>query len=879
MKTLRIYTIVWVMLLLLLASACKNLRKASSDKAPTINGVVLVEEPELVEEFVEGEGEMVEWSSSAPVYKGAATRFHHVLHTLALLSYSWDKEEVYGSAALTLEPFRHASKQLKLDAKGMELHQVALVDGKDTIQLPYDYDESNITIELPRVYERHERFVVLVHYTARPSAITGAGGEAITDNKGWYFINPNGVSKGLPTQIWTQGETHYTSCWLPTIDQPNQKMTQELRLTVADTMMTLSNGKKTESVKHGNGMRTDIWKLEKPHAPYLACVVIGQFAEIKTEALGGKVPVGYYHDPRYANSNGTIFGNTPEMIKFFSELLDYPFPWPKYDQVVVHQFVSGAMENTGITVHGDMLMLDSRELLDQDYEDVIAHELVHQWFGNLVTCESWAQLPLNESFATYGEYLWREYKYGREEADRQLEADRRRYLNEASDRRHPLIHFHYGKPDDQFDGHSYQKGSCVLHMLRSYLGDDRFFGALRSYLKLNEFQTANIYDLKRAFEMETGEDLTWFFDQWFHKEGHPELELTHSYNQDLQAYTIEVDQVQDLSKNPIFRIPTEVKFVFKDSTAVVKIWIDKLNQTFSWPMPSMPLHVVFDPYNIILGKVIEQKTEQRWLAQVKHGQAYLEKRNALKNLEDASDEIIIQEAVNLGLADPYWKLKEDALVLYRSLSKPYQQEFHPRLVDLATKHPKSQVRSAAYFALTRISNPADLTLALNGLNDSSYLVVSSALNLLYSIDTDQAINHAIKLSDSKNDRLQYTALSILSTSNRDFVDLFAAKLNEQEELNIFLLIYYFRYLNQLENPLWVAKGLNAMNSIILPANEEEAYMMVSYIYQFNETMKEKYQKLNAELEKSISKTKDSNQKQNLETLKKGYQLVLDNIMK
>ena len=270
-------------------------------------------------------------------------------------------------------------------------------------------------------------------------------------------------------------------------------------------------------------MRADRWVLTEPHAPYLFMIAVGEFAVTRDTA--GGVPLSYYVEPSYEEHAEYIFGNSAEMLSFFSEILNYPYPWDKYAQMVVRECVSGAMENTTAVVFYDYVQREKGDIIDDNNEAIIAHELFHHWFGDFVTCESWANLVLNEGFATYGEYLWQEYKYGKSAAELTWLEEFQSYLNQARDTIHPLFYSNYLKDDDVFDQHSYNKGGLVLHMLRNYTGDDMFFKGLNNFLTKHAYQSVEIADLRLAFEEITGEDLIWFFDQWYFQAGHPIVEV------------------------------------------------------------------------------------------------------------------------------------------------------------------------------------------------------------------------------------------------------------------------------------------------------------------------------------------------------------------
>ncbi|HQW25662.1 MAG TPA: M1 family metallopeptidase, partial [Saprospiraceae bacterium] len=452
-----------------------------------------------------------------PPYKPAEERTWDLLHTSLDLSFDWAKETVMGKATLSLTPIFYSQNDLHIDAINFKVNSI-YVDGQPVKNFQNTGDE--LIIPLPSLYKRGQKLTVIIDYSAHPSASGLNPGDAITSDKGLFFIDPQDTIPGLPMQIWSQGETTNNSRWYPTLDQPNERGTQDISLTVADSMMTLSNGLLVSSTPLPGGMRRDLWKLDLPHAPYLAMIAVGQWDKV-TDYWRGR-PVDYYVDLGYGPSARAIFANTPEMIEFFSTRLGYEFVWPKYSQIIVKDFVSGAMENTTAVVFGDFIQFHKDEIIEDGANDyIVAHELFHHWFGDLVTCESWANLTLNEGFANYAEYLWQEYKYDRERADISRINELSGYFDQAAYASHPLIHYHYGDDSEMFDAHSYNKGGLVLHMLRDLVGDEAFFASLQAYLKEHAFKSAEVDDLRQSFEEITGRDLHWFFDQWYFSEGHP----------------------------------------------------------------------------------------------------------------------------------------------------------------------------------------------------------------------------------------------------------------------------------------------------------------------------------------------------------------------
>src|ERR1700761_4280712 len=351
------------------------------------------------------------------VYRAAATKYDDLINTKLEVKFDYDKAYMYGKAWVTLKPHFYPTDTVTLDAKGMDIHKVAIDKDGKTEPLKYDYDGMKLLVHLDRTYKYTEKYTLFIDYTAKPNELKiHQGSAAITDAKGLYFINPKGEEKNKPTEIWTQGETEANSVWFPTIDKPNQKTTEEITMTVPQKYVTLSNGLLVGQKTNSDGTRTDHWKMDLPHAPYLFFMGVGDYAIIK-DSYKGK-DVNYYVEKEYAPVARQIFGHTPEMIAFYARITGVEYPWPKYDQIVGRDYVSGAMENTTSTLHEASAQQDARQLTDGNaWESVVAHELFHQWFGDLVTTESWSNLTVNESFADYSETLWSEYKYGKDAGD------------------------------------------------------------------------------------------------------------------------------------------------------------------------------------------------------------------------------------------------------------------------------------------------------------------------------------------------------------------------------------------------------------------------------------------------------------------------------
>lgn len=385
-----------------------------------------------------------------------------------------------GTARISIMPYTSAADTLTLDAKSMEIKSVNVKDfsGDKLSPMPYSYDGLQLRIAVRNLFfgsllmKRQQ--TIVVEYTAKPYASAIGGSAAITEDRGLYFINTDKGIPGKPVQIWTQGETESNSHWMPTIDKPNQRSTFNISLLVPDTMQTLSNGRLVSSVPAGPGLRRDKWQMSQPIQVYAAMFAIGRFDVTKDEwqdAQGLNHEVNYYTEPMFAPYARGMFKHTPEMLTCFSKATGVSFPWNKYSQVVVRDYVSGAMENTTASLFGEFTNKNGRQLLDESNEDVVSHELFHQWFGDYVTAESWSNLTLNESFATYGEQIWRTHMYGKASADELAWGDLQRYLDASRRADPPLVRYYYRDREEMFDRISYQKGGAILRYIHSLAGD------------------------------------------------------------------------------------------------------------------------------------------------------------------------------------------------------------------------------------------------------------------------------------------------------------------------------------------------------------------------------------------------------------------------
>lgn len=664
-------------------------------------------------------------------YRETATRINNLVHTKLDVKPDFSKSYLYGKAWIRLKPHFYPTDSLTLDAKGMELKKVALLKGAQQIPLKFDYDDFQIKIKLDKTYKATETYTIYIEYTAKPDAFEEKySKDAMLGIKGMYFINPKGEDKNKPTQIWTQGETESNSAWFPTIDKTNQRCTQELTVTVDTKYVTLSNGKLVSQKKNADGSRTDYWKMDLPHAPYLFFLGVGEYAIIKDSWKGKEV--NYYVEKDYASVAKKIFGNTPEMMTFFSKITGVEYPWIKYSQITGRDYVAGAMENTTATIHQESAQQDARELVDgNNWEGTIAHELFHQWFGDYVTTESWSNLTLNESFADYSQTLWDEYKYGKDAGDAENYQGMQGYLQSGSENKN-LVRFHYKEREDMFDAVSYQKGGRILHMLRNYTGDSAFFKSLNNYLTTNKFKSAEAHQLRLAFEEVTGRDLNWYFNQWYFNNGHPSVDIDYLYNDAEGNVTVIIKQTQ--KSGTYFKLPLAIDIYNGTEKVRHNVWAKNAVDSFVFTYSKRPDLVNVDADKITLWTKKDNKTLDNYIHQYKYAGNYMDRREAIDFASKKPDDPKAAELIKTALNDKYFGLRNFTISKTDLRKEALKNQIEPILASLAVNDKKSIVKAAAIQKLGEYKKTEYVALFKMAVNDSSYTVAGNALTALNKVD-------------------------------------------------------------------------------------------------------------------------------------------------
>lgn len=719
-----------ILLVMLVATACNNSRKTAT------KSVAL---PALTISAKKGISQ----------YRHSATRHWDILHTEVSLHLHLREKAADGDARLLLRPYFYTTDTLILDAGNMHIQEI--VHQEYTLpETDWEHKNGKLRIQLPQQYHRNDTISLRIRYTATPYKTNTGGSKAITEGRGLYFINTDLSEPGKPMQVWTQGEPESNSGWLPTIDAPNERFTFRLHLTIPDSFTSLATGNFTGSVPAGNGLRTDTWDMDMPVQPYALMLAAGVFSVVRDTPWNGK-EIQYYLEPAYAPYARAIFGHTPEMIQYFSDITGVPYPWNKYSQIVVRDFVSGAMENTTASLYGEFMNQNLRELADKNYEDVIAHELFHQWFGDYVTTESWAHINLNEAFANYSQQLWRHHKYGSASRDEQAVADLALYLNQAAYFDPPLVRFEYQAPGDVFDRVSYQKGGAILRYIHGLAGDTAFFLAMKAYLTSNALQPAETSDWRKALELATGRDWRWFFNQWYDQGGHPQLHLRYQYDDTLQELLVHATQTQD-DEIQVYHLPLKAILIYGDSTAVIDWTVAERDQSFRFPyVRGIKPVFVPDATHWLPGILTEQKQPEVWLQQFRTaGDHFISKQRAVRGAflhqRAAPALAVFREALN----DPADGIRFQALTLLQRISGRlnWRDSLQVLVFRIAEEDSSHRARAAAWLVLGKWKHLPSLPAMIKALNDSSYMAAGAALEALQHLDGDTARYFALRLREN-----------------------------------------------------------------------------------------------------------------------------------
>ena len=623
-----------------------------------------------------------------------------------------------GTCTTTITPVRPGIEQLTMDAVDLTIESV-LIDG---VSQEFDYDGEQIEIHLQQPANTEAIKVEIAYSVDHPQ-------------RGLYFIQPTENYPNKPTQVWTQGEDEDSRFWFPCFDYPGQLTTSEIRVKVPTGFNAISNGElvNTENVNDGIIYH---WSQQQVHPTYLMTLAVGDFAVIEDEWRGK--PVTYYVEKGREEDAKRSMGKTPRMVEFLSNKYSYDYPYPKYAQVCVDDFIFGGMENTSTTLLTDRCLLDERAATDNmRTESLVLHELAHQWFGDLVVIKHWSHAWIKEGMASYAEVFWTEEEYGKDDAAYYLLNEARTYISEDSTRyRRPIVTNVYREAIELYDRHLYEKGACVYHMIRAILGDELFDKAIRTFVRDNAHNTVETVDLLRAIDNATGFNLGFLFDQYVFRGGHPDYKVAYSWDGDSKLAKLTVTQKQakkDSNSKELFdlKIPVAFGYISKSSQPefkTVSLRIHQPEQSFYFPLEKKPDFISFDVNNNFLKTVTLQYPVAELKKQLKHDPDSTSRIYAADALSKKGGLEVVKALAKSLTDDPFWGVRVEVA---KKLGKIKLNQAAKALEE-GLKDEDARVRRAAITALSNFKHPAVYDKIANYLKDGdpSYYTEAAAARSL-----------------------------------------------------------------------------------------------------------------------------------------------------
>jgi aminopeptidase N len=640
-----------------------------------------------------------------PVY--APDRPFDTCHVYLDLNVDLNKRRLTGFCRTTVKARRAGLRALSFDAIGLTISKV-FFDGK---AVRFKNAGKKLVVSAPKALVEDEAHDIEVRYSVEnPEA-------------GLHFVKN-------PAQMWSQSQPEDARRWFPCHDTPGEKATSEVRATVPAGFRAVSNGvlideskSRTKHIYH--------WKMDRPHSIYLITLAVGRFAEVVEDWDG--IPIVYYCEKGREEDARRGFGKTAAAMKIFSEKTGVRYPYARYAQVAAAEY-PGGMEHTTATTQTDACLIDKQAFLDHDLDTLIAHELAHQWFGDLVTCAEWPHAWLNEGFATYSEVVFLEADRGHDEALYELLQNRRVYLDEDSGRyRRPIVCRTYTDPWTIFDRHLYEKGCWVLRMLHLELGDALFWKGVGHWLNKHKDGSAQTQDLVAAFEEATGRNLQNFIDQWVYRSGHPVLKLRWSWDKKSRRGELHLTQTQDVSgASPAYKFKAKVRVSGRGWTRDFTEEIDSKEHRFAWKLPGEPLDVEFDPELELLASIKFNKPQSYWLRQLRAGLTSVSRAQAAAHVAAWGGEQAVAALEAAARREKFWGASAEIVAALGSVSGQRAVEALRRLLR-TIKNPK--VRRTVVEQLGRRGSPEDARmLAPLARSEKSLLVRAEATRALGRLD-------------------------------------------------------------------------------------------------------------------------------------------------
>lgn len=593
------------------------------------------------------------------------------------------REIVKGRSLTTFRAIVDSEARITLDAVNFQIKNVKW----NGATARFTYKAGKLTILGKGKVSAKEKINVEISYQINKPAL------------GVHFIKPSRHYPKKPTQVWTQGQDEFARYWFPCQDSPQERTTTEMIATVPFGFTAVSNGLLIKTEHKRKKTSTFHWKQEIPHATYLVTLAVGKFGVVKDQWNG--IPVTYYCEKGRENDVRRTFGKTPKMINFFSKAIGVKYPYPKYAQVVAHDFIYGGMENTSATTQTEYAVLDKRASIDYDSDGLIAHELAHQWFGDYLTCKDWTHAWLNESFATYFDVLFKRHDLGDDEYYYAIRNNAEAYFEEDKNHyRRSIVTHIYKRPTDIFDRHLYEKGSVVLYMLHQMLRENLFWKCIHHYVEKFKTRTVETHDLINAIEETTGQNMRGFFNQWVFGAGHPQFSICWWWDGANKQVNLRVNQTQERTdEKNLFSVNTEFYFKSKSNQKTTAVEINKKSHLFKINFPEPPEMIIFDPGHKILKKVTFSLPEPMLIRQLKSAPHVLSRIEAAHALAPLKNESAMNALFGSILKDSFWGVQAEAAQALGSMGSEKAGEL---LLQSLTKVPHPKVRRAIYAGLKNI---------------------------------------------------------------------------------------------------------------------------------------------------------------------------------
>ena len=644
---------------------------------------------------------------------------------------------VYGNVVHTFSPLSSSLKSFYLDADDMTIRRVRMNDN----DIKFDHSGGKLYITMDNAIGWKDTVNVRVDYTSFPTL-------------GTFFIRPDEVYPDKPWQAWTQGEETDNHHWVPIYDYPNDRSTFETILTVDRRFKAVSNGELVSVVENSDGTHTWHWRENFPMVAYLISYVVGEY--VKVEDSYKNIPVNYWVYEENQNETMRSFGLTTDMMKYFGKMIGIEYPFEKYDQIIVDDFMFGGMENITLTHNTDRTMYDQFAAPDVSSDELVAHELAHQWFGDMITTRNWANIWLNEGFATFLSRKYRENKFGHDEGEYDRLGEMRSYFYANKRWARPTVYHHYYVPMDLFDGHVYAKGSLILNMMQDHLGDAAFWRSVQHYAKVNQYKNVETQDLKKAIEEISGQNLDWFFKQWVYEPGYPEYDVKWSYNQRNRTVQLKIKQTQNTTKTGLFKMPIEVRV----DEHLHTVWVDKKEVVYELPVDMRPELVIFNSGLRIPCELTFNKPVNEWILQLEKGPHVLDRIAAIDVLKNKKGRRSVELALlKAASADPFWGVRREAI---QGLSKLKPKQYAKELMEISEGQ-DNRVRRAIWSALKNYKGDKEVSAFLQDVisTDQKYYSISDAFRALVTVDTSAARKRVEALldTDSHNDVIRRSAIS------------------------------------------------------------------------------------------------------------------------